>query len=224
LIDSAYEHIIKYLISSLRFFISDEVTACFIMNESFVKSLKSITNLAIVKKFCEIARHITFNKKWRKSIFKIIAKTAIYLLILNKRSKMNITMRYSNVMNLIFSYHYVIIHDSRISKKNVLFCIKMITSLRRKRIATLMTQSHAIWKYHAHSSYYRKCHRYVRSRIAWEKLLVRQALHISKIQWFEDITSVKRLLSISMKSSDDCKTLIETENIRWNNEVVENVD
>jgi hypothetical protein len=116
----SFERIIKYLISNLRFVISEITTSYSNMKKSSIKSLKSIINLTIVKKFCEIVRNITFSKKWKKDISKIIAEIAIYLLILNKRSKMNLTMRYSNVENVISSYHYVTVHDFRISKKT--FC------------------------------------------------------------------------------------------------------
>jgi hypothetical protein len=224
LIDSTYEHIIKYLISNLRFVISKITTSYLDMKESFIKSLKFITNFIIVKEFCEIARNVTSSKKWKRDMSKIITETAIYFLILNKRSKVNITMKYSDVTNVISSYHYVTIHDFRISEKNVLFCIKMITLSRRKKIATRMTQSYVIWKYHAHISYYRKCHRYVKNRIIWKKRLMKEALRISKIQWLVSIDTMKKLLSMFTKSSDDCRTLVETENIRWNDEVVESVD
>jgi hypothetical protein len=62
-ITSEYEHFIKYLISSLRFIISNETTSYLAIDESSSKSEKSTTNQYLIKRFCEIARDITAIKK-----------------------------------------------------------------------------------------------------------------------------------------------------------------
>ncbi len=152
LIDFEHEHIIKYLISSLRFVISENIISYSNTNESLIKSTKLITNLNIVKTFCEIARDITVSKRWKNDKFKIITSIATFLLMMNKKFKMNFIMKYSNIKNMISSYSYVTIHEFTITKENILFCSIMITSLNRRRIATWMTQNHIIWKYHAHIS------------------------------------------------------------------------
>jgi hypothetical protein len=133
--------------------------------------------------------------------------------MLNRKSKADIILKYSNIEDVISLYHYVTVHDSRIFERNILFSSIMTTSSERRRIATQMTKEHIIWKYQAHIDYRKQCRRYAQRRMAWEKQLVKATLQISEICWSTGIAAVKGLLSIPLDISRDCQELVETDDI-----------
>jgi hypothetical protein len=115
---------IKYLNQDLRFIIFDFITIYFDIDELSISSSKSETNLAIVKRFCDLAKNSIMIKKWKNDKFKVVIEIFVYLLVLNKKNRVDYIVKNSE-SNLISSFHYVTFHEFRISEEFILFYERM---------------------------------------------------------------------------------------------------
>jgi hypothetical protein len=104
---------IKHLHSHLQFFI-EEIDSRFSLSieASSFKSHKSTTNSDLLKKFCDIFKDNTKNKRWKEAnkIYKIKANNSCFLMLLNKKSREE---------SKISEYHLIDSFDSRIATTKV---------------------------------------------------------------------------------------------------------
>jgi hypothetical protein len=150
LIESDIQYVLKYFIQylnhSARFLVLNNVMIYSNIIESFIKFIKSTINTKLIKIFCELVKNSTCNKRWTKrKKFRVVTNKSIYLLLLNKKFKMNIDyvfMNISEINSTLSSYHYIISQDSRISEEHIWFIDQMKNSENKMRIAIIMTQSH----------------------------------------------------------------------------------
>jgi hypothetical protein len=161
-----YGHSIRYLNPGLRFIIPDVTTSHPDVDEPPLVPVEPETNIANIKRFCGLARNTTANKKWKTENSKIVAGTAVYLLVLDTKKSYGYTTK--NPPKVTPSYHYVTTHDSRIAEEQILSCESMATSSERANIAVRMAIDHHLWKKKAQAKYSRKCCLYIAMRVAGE--------------------------------------------------------
>jgi hypothetical protein len=213
-ISRIYDYFIKYLNVNTHFFISKNTTSFSNICESSIRSIKSTSNVQMMKRFCELIKDFAINKRWIKfKKFRVTAEQAMFLLVLNKKIKDvdYTTLNLSIVTTLVF--HFVTIHESRIAQNKVWFTRNMFTTQNRVNATKIMTKKHLQWKIQVHTQYKEQCRRYVKQRILWEIQLMKKALEVSNIIWSIDMSNENRLsLLRNVKISTNCKALIEVEN------------
>ncbi len=209
------DYFIKYLDVNTHFFISKNTTTFFNVDESSVRSVKSTSNVQMMKKFCDLIKDFAINKRWIKSKkFRITADQSIFLLMLNRKIK-NIdytTLNLSMKMTILV-FHFVTIHESRIAQNKVWFTRSMFTTQDKMNATKMIAKEHLQWKIQIHTQYKKQCRKYVKQRILWEIQLMKKALEVSNIIWSIDMSNESRLsLLRNVKISADCRALIEVEN------------
>jgi hypothetical protein len=208
------DYFIKYLDVNTHFFILKNTTSFSNICESSIRSIKSTSNVQMMKKFCELIKDFAINKKWIKSKkFRITAEQSMFLLVLNKKIREidYTTLNLSIVTTFVF--HFVTIHESRIAQNKVWFTRNMFTTQSRMNAIEIMTKEHLQWKIQIHTQYKKQCRRYVKQKILWEIQLMKKAFEVSNIIWSIDMSNESRLsLLRNVKISTDCRALIEVEN------------
>ncbi len=209
------DYFIKYLDVNTHFFISKNTTTFLNIDESSVWSVKSTSNVQMMKKFCDLVRDSAINKRWIKSKkFRITAEQSIFLLVLDRKIK-NVdytTLNLSTKMT-IFVFHFVIIHESRIAQNKVWFTRSMFTAQDRANATKKIAKEHLQWKIQVHTQYKKQCRRYVKQRILWKIQLMKKAFEILNIIWSSDMSNESRLnLLKNVKISTNCRALMKVEN------------
>jgi hypothetical protein len=135
------DYFIKYLDVNTHFFISKNTISFLNICESSIWSIKSTSNVQMIKKFCELIKDSAINKRWIKSKkFRITAKQSMFLLMLNRKIKNvdDATLNLSIVTTLVF--HFVTIHESRIAQNKVWFTRNMFTAQDRANATKIMSR------------------------------------------------------------------------------------
>jgi hypothetical protein len=208
------DYFIKYLDVNTHFFISKNTTSFFNICESSIRSIKFTSNVQMMKRFCELIKDFAINKKWIKSKkFQITIKQSMFLLILNRKIKnVDYTTLNLSIMTT-FVFHFVIIHEWRITQNKVWFTRNMFTAQNRANATKIIAKEHFQWKIQIHTQYKKQCRRYVKQRILWKIQLMKKAFEVSKIIWSIDINNKNKLsLLKNVKIFTNCRTLIEVEN------------
>jgi hypothetical protein len=210
---SIMKHSIRYLNQNLRFFISNFVSDYSDIDESSFSSMKSSTNLAIIKRFSDITRDTAMIKKWKIDKFKIVIEISIYMLVLNKKNRIDYTVKNSNHIIFMLSFHYLIAHESRIFEKFILFSKRMSMLIEKTNIVIQMTIDHFLWKQQTHLKYKRRCRKYFATKMIWKILMIEKMRKISKILWSQFDKSIDELLQIIMNLniSSNCRSLVKVE-------------
>jgi hypothetical protein len=207
--------IIKHLHSCARFLLNN-FNQTLKFTKPFIKSTKSTTNKQLTRIFCDIVLDSTENKIWKKSEHKILTKKSAYLLLLDKRTSQNFDL-FTVDSNLIqkLNYHYTNAFDSRIDRHLIWFIKKLFISETRYNKAVKCARRHLKRKIEAYKQYRDECQEYVNKRIAWEYLVVAEALNISEIQWSTNFLKDKVLRYADLTKLiflENRKQMIEEEN------------
>jgi hypothetical protein len=133
------DNMIKYLHSHVKFYIDDDVNAKYSLNidSSSRKSMKSTTNADIFRLFCEMIKNETENKRWKrtKRVYKVRAKNACYLTLLDKKSRKKNTL----------DYHLTDKYESRIAASKIWFTRDMIIC-QNDDFETIKKKKNTFWK------------------------------------------------------------------------------
>jgi hypothetical protein len=137
------DYFIKYLDVNTHFFISKNTISFLNICESSIRSIKSTSNVQMMKKFCELIKDSAINKRWIKSKkFRITARQSMFLLVLNRKIK-NVDYTTLNLSIVTtFAFHFVTIHESRIAQNKVWFTRNMFTAQDRANATKIMTKEH----------------------------------------------------------------------------------
>jgi hypothetical protein len=157
------DYFIKYLNVNTHFFISKNTITFFNIDESSIRSIKSTSNVQMMKRFCELIKDFAINKKWIKfKKFRITAEQSMFLLVLNKKIK-NIDYTTLNLSIMTtFVFHFVIIHESRITQNKIWFTRSMFTTQDKVNATKMIAKEHLQWKIQVHTQYKKQCRRYVK--------------------------------------------------------------
>jgi hypothetical protein len=191
------EMTIKHLHSCARFLLNN-LSHTLAFTKSFIKSTKSTTNKQFTRIFCDIVLDSAKNKIWKKDEHKILTEKSAYLLLLDKRtSRIDFITVDSNFIQEL-NYHYTNAFDSRIDRHLIWFIKKLFISETRYNKAMKCARNHLEWKIEAHKRYRDECREYVDKRVAWEYLVIAEALNISEIQWSTNFSKDKVLRYVNL--------------------------
>ncbi len=204
------ENLIKYLHFHVRVYIENINDNFFLNIEAFLKkSIKLIFNANILKMFCEISIDETKNKKWKKkSLYKIRAKNACYLILLNKKSRKSRDRS---------DYHLTDVFESRIAATKVWFIHDFTTATQRDKKMRKVTRKYRKWKIKILIIYIKQCKLYILKRRDWEFHIMLKTWKKSSIFWFITINNFDHFLNLAntnyQKEEINFIILIKSKNI-----------
>jgi hypothetical protein len=184
---------IKHLHPCARFFL-DNPTVTLQIPEPPLKPAKPTTNKVLTRIYCGIVRDTAENKVWKKGGHKILAGKPAYLLLLDKRVPQNYDYTMADPHRAQEpTYHYTDSFGSRISHDLIWFTEELSTPEARYNKAVELARKHLEWKIQAHRQYKDECRDYINKRVAWEYLVIAEALDIPGIQWPTNFSKEKIL-------------------------------
>jgi hypothetical protein len=188
-------NMIKYLHSHVRFYI-DDVSTKYSLNihSSLRKSMKSTTNANILKLFCEITKNETKNKRWKKTkqVYKVRAKNACYLILLDIKSRKKNTL----------DYHLTNKYESRIALFKMWFIHEMIIAVQRNKEMRKIHKKHEDWKTNVMKTYFREFELYVLEKKDWKLNAILKIWEKLEIFWSTTISSFENLVKLASTNSD----------------------